>query len=115
MSKASPSLPLAGSVVAAIAAGLCCVGPLVLLLLGIGGSWVANLTAFEPYRPIFIVVVIALLSWAGWQVFRPIEQCEPGSVCAVPQQRKRYQILFVITALIALVLVTSQYWLIYVV
>ena len=115
MTKASPSLPLMGSVVAAIAAGLCCVGPLVLLLLGIGGSWVATLTAFEPYRPIFIVVVVALLIWAGWQMFRPIEHCTPGSVCAIPQQRNRYQILFVITALIALVLITSQYWLIYVV
>ena len=40
--------------VAAILASACCVGPLVLLSVGISGAWIANLTALEPYRPIFI-------------------------------------------------------------
>lgn len=38
----------------AIGASVCCVGPLVLLTLGVGGSWASTLTAFEPVRPIFI-------------------------------------------------------------
>lgn len=35
----------------AVFASLCCLGPLLLLLLGFSGAWLANLTAFEPYRP----------------------------------------------------------------
>jgi mercuric ion transport protein len=53
--------PLAGGIVAGVTASACCVGPLVLLLLGFGGAWIGNLTALEPYRPVFIgVASIAL-------------------------------------------------------
>lgn len=44
---------LIAGVLAAIGASVCCVGPLMLLALGIGGSWVGSLTAMEPYRPLF--------------------------------------------------------------
>jgi len=40
------------SVLAGIGASLCCVAPLVLLSLGLGGAWVSNLTVFEPVRPV---------------------------------------------------------------
>ena len=46
------------AVIAAIGASLCCIGPLVLLALGISGAWISYLTALEPYRPIFIGVVL---------------------------------------------------------
>lgn len=38
MAKNDTSLPLVGGIAAAIGAGLCCAGPLVLLLLGVSGS-----------------------------------------------------------------------------
>jgi glutathione reductase (NADPH) len=41
---------------AAVLASTCCLGPVVLLMLGISGAWIANLTLLEPYRPIFIGV-----------------------------------------------------------
>ena len=40
---------LVAGVLAGIGASVCCVGPLVLLALGIGGAWIGNLTALEPY------------------------------------------------------------------
>ena len=52
-------------------------------------AWIGNLTLLEPYRPLFIATVLLLFGWAGWQVHRPIEACEPGTACAVPQTRKR--------------------------
>ncbi|MBE0974886.1 mercuric transport protein, partial [Escherichia coli] len=39
---------------AAILASTCCLGPLILVALGFSGAWIGNLTALEPYRPIFI-------------------------------------------------------------
>ncbi|MGH1484754.1 MAG: mercuric transporter MerT family protein [Cellvibrionaceae bacterium] len=110
MSKNDSNLPLLGGIAAAIGAGLCCVGPFLLLTLGISGAWIGNLTLLEPYRPLFILVVLILFSWAGWKVYRPIESCEPGSACAVPQVRQRRQVIFWISALLVLVIVTSNYW-----
>jgi len=37
--------------VAALVASACCLGPLVLVVLGFSGAWIGNLTALEPYRP----------------------------------------------------------------
>src|SRR5690606_18466123 len=85
MKKNSPAWLLGGGMAAAIGASLCCAGPFVLLLLGVSGSWISTLTAFEPFRPYFIAVVVVLYLWAGWRVHRPIERCPEGSVCALPK------------------------------
>jgi hypothetical protein len=45
---------LIAGTLAALGASVCCVLPLVLVALGIGGSWIASLTAMEPYRPVFV-------------------------------------------------------------
>jgi len=100
-------LPLIGGIAAAVGAGLCCAGPFVLLSLGISGAWIGNLTLLEPYRPLFILAVLALFGWAGWKVFGP---CAKDSVCARPAVRRRRQLIFVLAALAAALLVTSNYW-----
>ena len=110
MSQKESNLPIIGGVIAAVGAGLCCAGPFILLLLGVSGSWIVNLTLLEPYRPIFILLVLALFGFAGWKVYRPVEDCVPGTACAV---RKRRQVIFWLTALTALVLVTSNYWIVW--
>lgn len=104
------SPPIAAGLLAAVGAALCCVGPLVLLMLGISGAWIGNLTLLEPYRPIFVLAVLVLFGWAGWKLYRPIEACEPGTACAVPRVRKRRQVVFWIALFFALALVTSAYW-----
>ena len=113
MSQKESNLPIIGGVIAAVGAGLCCAGPFVLLLLGVSGSWIGNLTLLEPYRPIFILLVLTLFGFAGWKVYRPVEACEPGTACAVPHVRKRRQLIFWLTALTALVLVTCNYWIVW--
>ena len=52
---------LAGGV-AALLASACCVGPLVLVVLGISGAWIGNLTALEPYKPIFAVIALGFIA-----------------------------------------------------
>jgi len=49
----------------AVLASLCCLGPLLLLALGFSGAWLANLTALEPYRPIFIILSLIALFLPG--------------------------------------------------
>ena len=56
------SLPaLLGAAVAAIGASVCCVVPLVLVLLGISGAWIAYLTALDAWRPWFSAATLVCL------------------------------------------------------
>ena len=102
--------PIIGGLLAAVGASVCCAGPLLLLMLGISGSWISALTAFDPFRPYFTAIVIGLFIWAGWQVHLPIEQCPEGSVCAIPEKRKQYQIMYWAVLSASLILVLSPYW-----
>ncbi|MDO9269858.1 MAG: mercuric ion transporter MerT [Methylobacter sp.] len=78
----------------AVLASLCCLGPLLLLALGFSGAWLANLTALEPYRPVFILISLIALFFAGQRIFRPISSCQLGEPCALPPVRKLYTIAF---------------------
>ncbi|MCY4363513.1 MAG: mercuric transporter MerT family protein [Gammaproteobacteria bacterium] len=102
--------PIIGGLLAAAGASICCAGPLVLLMLGISGSWISTLTAFDAFRPYFIIIVVGLLSWAGWQVHRPIDRCPEGDVCAIPEKRKQYQTIYWTVVSVAMILVSSPYW-----
>jgi len=42
-------LPIIGGITAAIGASLCCVGPFLLLSLGISGAWIGNLTVLGSW------------------------------------------------------------------
>ena len=66
---------------AAITASLCCVVPLVLLTLGVGGAWVASLSVFEPLRPIFIAIALVMLILAWRKLYLPA-CCTADKVCA---------------------------------
>lgn len=94
---------LAGTL-AAIGASVCCVGPLVLLMLGIGGTWVANLTALEPLRPWLIGATLLFLGMAYRRLYLQPQVCEPGAVCAEPIVLTRQRWMFWIVAFVLAVL-----------
>jgi mercuric ion transport protein len=89
---------LAAGGLAAILASTCCLGPLVLVALGFSGAWIGNLTVLEPYRPIFIGAALVALFFAWRRIFRPAHACKPGEVCAIPQVRTTYKLIFWIVA-----------------
>ncbi len=102
--------PLIGGVVAAITASLCCIGPLVLVMLGIGGSWIANLSALEPFRPYFLGAAVIFLFFAWKKIYRaPAEACAPGSLCAMPQTNRVYKLLFWMAAVLIGLAIASPY------
>ena len=79
------SLAAAGGVLGALAAASCCIVPLVLFPLGIGGAWIGNLTALEPYQPIFLGVTLAFLVTGYYLVYRRRPAaCAEGGDCARP-------------------------------
>jgi mercuric ion transport protein len=79
---------------AAILASTCCIGPLVLISLGVSGAWISSLTLLEPYRPIFIGAALIALFFAWRRIWRPVAACAPGEVCALPQINRSYKVLF---------------------
>jgi mercuric ion transport protein len=83
---------------AAVLASTCCLGPLVLIALGFSGAWIANLTALEPYRPLFFALSggALLLTWR--RLRRPTAVCTPGQICAVPRVHRADWALFWLTA-----------------
>jgi mercuric ion transport protein len=97
---------LAAGALAAIGASVCCVGPLVLLTLGIGGAWIANLTAFEPVRPWFIAATLLFLGLAFRRLYFQPQVCEPGASCAEPIVLKRQRLIFWFVALMLLALLS---------
>ena len=95
--------------VAAILASTCCLGPLVLLALGVSGAWIGNLTLLEPYRPIFLGVALVAMFYAWKRVYRSEAECKPGEVCALPQTGGAYKIIFWIVAMLVLVALSFPY------
>lgn len=90
---------------AALLASTCCLGPLVLVSLGVSGAWIGNLAVLEPYRPIFIATALVALFFAWKHIFRPAQDCRPSEVCAIPQVRGTYKLIFwIVTALIVVAL-----------
>ncbi len=83
----------AGGVLGALAASSCCILPLVLFSLGIGGAWIGNLTALYPYKPYFVTITLLFLAGGFYSAYRkPKVACGPGSYCATPASRRLLKI-----------------------
>ena len=72
-----------GGILGALAASSCCIVPLLLFSLGIGGAWIGNLTALAPYKPLFVAGTAGLLGYGFYLVYwKPRRDCADGAACA---------------------------------
>lgn len=110
MSESKPeSNILVVSGLASVLASACCLGPLVLVSVGVGGAWVANLHVLEPYRPAFLTVALVSLFFAWKRIYRSEAECDPGEICDFPQTKHIYKIVIWAVAVMALVALTFPY------
>jgi len=65
--------PLIAAIIAGGLASACCIGPLIIVFLGLGSA--SAFIAMEPYRPIFAVITLSLIAWAGWQHWQGRKVC----------------------------------------
>lgn len=107
--QAGPRSSLLAAGVAAILASACCLGPLVLVLLGFSGAWIGNLAILEPWRPAFTGLALVSLALAAWQLWRPAGTCTPGRVCAQTGVRRAYKALFWTVAVLVLLALGFPY------
>jgi copper chaperone CopZ len=101
-SKALQKATLGGSLLAAVIASLCCIGPLLAVAFGLGGF--AASAVFEKWRPVFLGVTFALLALAWYLTYRkPKESCEEGSACATkPAGKWNKVVLWIATGIVLL-------------
>lgn len=106
------NIQLLGSLVAGIFTSVCCVLPLVLLMLGISGAWMSYLTIFEPYRPVFIIVSVALLLIAYKKIYTGESEdkcCNNENICLKLDRKKYYKVIFWIIAFVIFILILTPY------
>ena len=109
-SKQIAQRSLWGALVAGIAASACCVGPLLLLMLGMGGTWVSTLMRFEPLRPYAVGVTLLLLSIAFWQLYITPRRCRVYKPCIQPNHLRWQRGVFWVVSLLLIGLLTFPWY-----
>lgn len=101
---------LMAGVLAALGASACCAGPLILLVLGVGGGWASRLIAFESYSPYFTGLTLLLLGLAFYNLYVRRYACAPGDACASNRVTRNQRIVFwLVTLPVILLLVFPLY------
>jgi len=101
---------LVAGIFAAIGASTCCLGPLVLLALGVSGVWIGSLTALEPYRPVFIGLTLLFVALAFHRLYLTRPVCSTGSACASPRTLNRQRLGFWIVTILLLGLIAVPWF-----
>ncbi len=87
---------------AAVLASLCCIGPIVMIVLG--STSIGYFSIFEPIRPVFTVLAIGILIYAYFKLFRK----EKASCCETidskkPLRRQKFFLMGMTPVIIALI------------
>ena len=100
----------AGGIAGALLASSCCVLPLTLVLIGVSGAWIGNLTVLEPYTSLFAVVTLGLIAAGLWHAYqgRPT-RCAEGS-CASTRRRTLTRIVLWFGAVLVILALTTRWW-----
>ncbi|MDZ7904789.1 MAG: hypothetical protein U5N55_02730 [Cypionkella sp.] len=61
---------IGGAGILALLSASCCVLPIGLSIIGLGGAWLGLLGPFVAYRPVILVVVGGILLWATLRLIR---------------------------------------------
>lgn len=95
-----------GAIVAAFASALCCLGPLLFAVLGLGGAGL--LVKLEAYRPYFAAVTLLLLGAGFYLTYRrprlapASASAGPACECALPRANRFGRVmLWIATAVVA--------------
>jgi len=93
-------LALGGSVLSAIAASLCCIGPLVAVIVGASGFAAAGL--FAQWRPLFLTITALMLAAAWYLTYRrpKADHCSTGGCPQNPVAKWNKVILWLATAFV---------------
>ena len=96
-----------GSILTAFFVSLCCIGPIVLAILGLGGAGI--FIGLETYRPYLIILTVIFLSISFYLTYRKREViCEDGS-CIIQRGSKWSKISLWMITLFAVLFTVFPY------
>jgi mercuric ion transport protein len=107
---APQSASMAAGVAAAFGASACCVLPLALVSLGLGGAWIAQSRALEDFRWVFIGLALAAFGYAFYRLYLRPAACTPDSDCTAPATRRRQRIAFWIALIAAKAVLLAPFY-----
>lgn len=101
-----------GSILSAFIASLCCLGPLVFALLGVGGAGL--LVKLEPYRPYFIATTFALLGAGFFLTYRTPKTVGaaaggPDCDCPAPRANRAGKVMLWIATMLVVAFLSFPY------
>lgn len=101
---------MAASVIAAFAASICCIGPVLAAMFGL--TSLAALAKYEHFRPFFGAGTALFLAGAFYMTYRrtPAEVCEPGTICATPVMHRVNRIILWVATVLAVIIFTFPAW-----
>ena len=100
----------AGGIAGALLASSCCVLPLALVLIGVSGAWIGNLTALEPYTPLFAVVTLGLIAAGLWHAYHgQAAKCAEG-FCGSTRRRTFTRLVLWAAAVLVILALTTRWW-----
>ena len=99
-----------GAGLAAIGASVCCVAPLLLISVGIGGAWISSLTTMEPTRPFFVALALIFIILGFRRLYWLPSRCIEGDVCHLSEVRRRQRIIFWIGTILVLLLLAFPWF-----
>lgn len=102
---APESASIAAGTVSALGASACCVLPLVLVAVGVGGAWVAQLRELERFYYVFVAIALGAFGFAFYRLY-----LRPATACALPATCRRQRIAFWATLVTAKALVLSPFY-----
>jgi mercuric ion transport protein len=89
--------PLVAGFLASVLSVACCVGPLLLVSLGLGGAWASRLAALDPYRPWFVGLSLLFLGWGIWSVRQKRSRsCGGETVCRTPVKQTHRMVWWIV-------------------
>ena len=98
------------TLLAGLGASACCVGPFLLMSLGINGSWIGNLSAMDTYRPYLIALTLIFMGLAFRKLYLVPQHCEVGTTCASPTYVKKQRISFLLISVFVLLMIIFPYY-----
>jgi mercuric ion transport protein len=103
MARPAPeAASIAAGAIAALGASTCCVLPLVLVTIGAGGAWVAQVRELERFYYAFVAIAVAAFGYAFYRLYFRAAGCAPADdACASPVVRTRQRIAFWATLIVA--------------
>ena len=95
-------MAVSGAVSTAILSAACCLGPLILAFLGLGGARTA--LAFEPYRLYFLGGTALLLGFGFYHTYwRQQPQCGEDEVCTMPRAHRFGRIMLWVATVVVII------------